>query len=173
MGRRLGGTNSIKTIWCRECGEPYPGMRIDGSCPPCSVLRRKEINDTDYERHREKRLSYIQEYRRRNPGKQSAWNNKWRERNPEKSRAIRSKAQRKRHKAIQGDYTFEEWKALKLKYKNRCPGCRRYEPEIKLTVDHIMPIARGGTNNIENIQPLCLSCNSKKQTRLISYPFFE
>jgi hypothetical protein len=39
-------------------------------------------------------------------------------------------------------------------------GSRRY-----LTVDHIVPEARGGTLAMDNLQTLCKSCNSKKGTR--------
>lgn len=35
-------------------------------------------------------------------------------------------------------------------------------------IDHIVPLARGGTNVIENLQLLCFKCNSVKATRLES-----
>lgn len=43
--------------------------------------------------------------------------------------------------------------------------CKSCETPYNLTIDHIMPIARGGTNDLENLQPLCKSCNSRKGAR--------
>jgi 5-methylcytosine-specific restriction endonuclease McrA len=72
---------------------------------------------------------------------------------------------RKAHKrGAPGSYTLGEWLALKRAYLFTCPNpsCLKTEPEIKLTADHIVPVSRGGSNKITNIQPLCSACNNKK-----------
>ncbi len=68
-----------------------------------------------------------------------------------------------------GHHTFDEWLGLKLMYKNMCLCCKQQEPDIKLTEDHIVPLSMGGTDDISNIQPLCVSCNTRKHARIISY----
>lgn len=70
-----------------------------------------------------------------------------------------------------GSHTLFDWQTLKAQYNLTCPCCKRHEPEIKLTEDHIIPITRGGSDNIENIQPLCGTCNTKKMVKIIKYEF--
>ncbi len=65
-----------------------------------------------------------------------------------------------------GRHTEQEWRALCVEYKNRCACCNK---RAKLTKDHVVSIYRGGTDNIDNIQPLCQSCNSSKGTRTVDH----
>lgn len=68
---------------------------------------------------------------------------------------------------IGGVVTQEEWDNLKEKYGNKCLCCGK--TDIKLTMDHVVPLFVGGLHEIDNIQPLCLSCNSKKHIKIIDY----
>lgn len=66
-------------------------------------------------------------------------------------------------------HTFGEWELLKRQYNFICPCCMKSEPTIKLTEDHIIPLSVGGVDTIDNIQPLCKSCNCRKHTKIIKY----
>ena len=46
----------------------------------------------------------------------------------------------------------------------RCRECGASNDETVLEIDHIVPVARGGTNDIENLQTLCRECNRMKYT---------
>lgn len=45
----------------------------------------------------------------------------------------------------------------------RCRSCGTHE---RLTVDHVIPLALGGTDDLENLQTLCERCNSVKGARI-------
>lgn len=68
-----------------------------------------------------------------------------------------------------GFHSLREWRLVKEQNNFACLSCKRKEPEIKLTRDHIVPVLRGGSNDISNIQPLCFKCNREKHTKTIRY----
>lgn len=79
----------------------------------------------------------------------------------QRRRAIQKRKKRK-YGTIQGIHTEEQWQDLLIKCKHRCFGCGLNTK--RLTRDHIIPISKGGNDNIENVLPLCKSCNSSKHT---------
>ena len=65
-----------------------------------------------------------------------------------------------------GAYDLEEWQVLVDMAKGKCPCCGKRR---KLELDHIKPVSRGGTSNLENLQPLCRRCNASKGATTIEY----
>jgi 5-methylcytosine-specific restriction endonuclease McrA len=63
-------------------------------------------------------------------------------------------------------FTGPEWCEL----VEACGGrCLRYGAVEDLTVDHVIPLALGGSNTIDNIQPLCAACNNTKGCEVMDY----
>jgi 5-methylcytosine-specific restriction endonuclease McrA len=129
---------------------------------PEKVKTRRKAH---YEANREESLEYSRKFRKEHPElvKQALTN--WRINNPEKVRAHWHK-RRAARLGNGGSYTYEQWIALCDKYSNRCLCCGKKK---KLTADHVIPLSKGGTSWIENIQPLCLLCNLIKNAKTIDY----
>ncbi|HHR5538600.1 TPA: HNH endonuclease signature motif containing protein [Klebsiella quasipneumoniae] len=76
-----------------------------------------------------------------------------------------------RKKTNGGHHTRSQWLNL-LSTLDHCPRCNRKWEDIPRrpdkryryvwTKDHILPLSRGGTDDISNIQPLCYQCNFQK-----------
>jgi 5-methylcytosine-specific restriction endonuclease McrA len=114
----------------------------------------KSTVDKWFEENKEYRRKYKKEYRRTHK-KEIA---EYREKNPAKNKAYKQN-RRTKQSGAGGSFTAKEWLDLCKKYTHRCLCCWRRR---KLTADHVIPVSKGGSSNISNIQPLCGPCNSRK-----------
>ena len=76
------------------------------------------------------------------------------------------------HDAVQRNIKIERDKAKKLRksswweeqiQKGLCHFCQQSVGADNLTMDHLVPLARGGKSTRGNIVPACQTCNKKKQ----------
>jgi len=144
---------------CLFCGKEFVATSKYKYCS--ASCRRK----ADYYKHREKRVAYSIQ-----------WTKKSRKENPELWRWYTRK---RKHlmRANDGSFTREEWEEIKKAQNYRCAICGKIEEEliketgVGLTIDHIIPISKGGKHCKENIQALCLRCNARKNNKLVKLPF--
>jgi len=166
---------------CRTCGEykpidEYPPKpdnwdNLNHQCKECVNLQGRERYWGDIEaqrergrawgrNNREKVLTASRKWYMENRRRRLAADRKWRKNNPEKSRAIWHRYKARKQNAA-GDFSDDQWKMVRDYYalKGKCPSCGQYD---EMHMDHVIPLYRGGSNYISNIQPLCKSCNSSK-----------
>lgn len=137
---------------CKECGVVKPlsdftpnKTTADGRqyvCKPCLSVK---------ERARYAKNPQMLESRKR-----------WQKLHPECGRQL---AHRRiaRIRQIPGSHTSAQWLELCATFANRCVCCGKAG---KLTRDHIIPVTdKRSSNDIENLQPLCFSCNAAKGNR--------
>ena len=144
--------------WCRIC-HSEKGKSWN--------RKNRERTRKNYERWASENKERLREYRkeyRKEYGKDAVRD--WRRRHPEKVSQYNNnrRAQKKRSKGV---VAASEWKALVDKYDHLCLCCKK--DHVVLTMDHIIPLSKGGLHLIDNIQPLCKSCNSRKHTQIIDY----
>lgn len=84
---------------------------------------------------------------------------KWRTKNPDRW-MIDTHARRAR---TRGRFTQQRVNQLKQDQGNKCVYCPA--DLTKFHIDHIMPLALGGSNMDDNIQLLCPRCNLKKHAK--------
>lgn len=115
-----------------------------------------------YWRNRDRLVKRIVAYNKDNP-KRLDWEWEYRRKVEVRPKFAARRAKRRASlSGATGSYTPKEWQHLVRQADGKCLCCGERKP---LTPDHIIPLARGGRNDIANIQPLCLSCNCRKGAR--------
>jgi 5-methylcytosine-specific restriction endonuclease McrA len=114
--------------------------------------------------------SYKRAYYEQNREEVIAHSKEWVENNLEKVKQFKANNSRKRRAAkheSRGNFTAIEFKKLCERYGNRCLSCGA--ADVAVEADHVVPLTRGGSDDIDNIQPLCGSRNRSKFVKIIDY----
>jgi hypothetical protein len=164
------------------------------SCKACANAAAKEFRHNNHDhvlergkryrvKHAEKRRAYQRQYRIEHPGYYSDYLRQWAKDNPLKVAAYRKKTRETTNKheshkigmrirqariRASGTFTRHDVELLKRNQTDKkgricCWWCKK--PIDKWHIDHVIPIARGGTNTPGNLCLSCPSCNQSKSAR--------
>ena len=127
------------------------------------------MNSVEWQReNRERYNNYMNEWNKNHRDSCNIYARKYR--TSPKGRFQNMLYQRKRRinkKSVIHNFTYEEWKSKIDSTNGICPRCKRpYEEGYGVTLDHIFPLIKakeGYIYNIDDVQPLCKSCNCSKK----------
>ena len=113
-----------------------------------------------------RRRAYHDRYRMLNAEKVQAKGRRWRIENPDKNC---EKQSRRRARLQLAERIDKVDRASLIKRDNStCYLCGLILTDKQVTLDHVVPLARGGSHTAENLRVACGPCNSRKGTRLIT-----
>lgn len=161
-------------VTCSSCGEQkeiseFPirsdTKKIRKQCKVCwkknALISTEKYNAT----HKEKIREYASVRYKNNKEFFQKKFKEWRLKNKDK-RVISNQKRRAKKISNGGSLSNNEWKEILEVYGNKCLRCGSTE---RITIDHVIPISLGGRNDKNNVQPLCYTCNCKKNNRIEDY----
>lgn len=158
---------------CRECERKYTRSYYAANYDHCIDYARKRHTERraiereyqgEYRKlNRDKVLRYNRQYDREHRDARREYMGAFREAHRDLMRLYESK---RRAKLNGGELTEAEWLEVVGQYGGACLRCGS---QSNITIDHIIPISRGGTHTKDNVQPLCKKCNSSKHDNTIDF----
>lgn len=174
------------TAYCKSCKKEYYKANRE-----TLVKRAQKWNKENPEKFK----SHVKKWNRNNPEKVKGYaknrvfppgyhkesSRRRRKKNPELMRWYRRISDRKnpeskvirenRRRAIKlaapgNGVSRRDWKEIQRRQGGKCLRCG--SPE-NLSMDHVIPLVKGGADDPSNIQILCRPCNSHKGTRTTDY----
>lgn len=153
-----------KLIYCKQCHK----ARMD------AVREIKRARDREeYKKYREERLAKVKAYNSTHKEEKKQYDQVYGpgyRKKTQQIRNIRTMNYRARRLKLTDPpgwrITAEWWDGQLLSYEGRC-AYQHCTSEKKLTIEHVMPMARGGRHSADNIVPACTACNYSKRDRTI------
>lgn len=129
---------------CRSCKSKACHDRLRRDNPA-----ERDRNRARYVNEREKRIAGAVAYNRRHP---------------EVAQITKRNRRAKMQDSDARSVTPKDWRRLCERFDHRCAYCGDRKP---LSVEHVVPLVRGGRHAIGNILPACVSCNCSKRHRFL------
>lgn len=144
--------------YCSKCDSILPISEFGGNnkyCRPCNAAYSRDRYQHD-EAFRNNKRSINNAWVSKNCLEKSDWH----------AKELRRKLLRRN--AI-GTYTIEQWNKSLDYFNHACAYCGT---TTDLTIEHIIPVSKGGTHYIYNLIPACSACNYSKNDRdiMVWYP---
>ena len=157
---------------CIKCGAM--DRKKSGACRPCARENSRKWSNANRQKcveyvrkwrmaNLEKAAKYQRQWRNVNTEKHNKYAREWSNANPQKCKAYRHN-RKARVKGNGGKLSPDIIKTLMALQKGKCACCGKNLKD-GYHLDHIMPIALGGTNTDDNVQLLTPSCNLRKSAK--------
>lgn len=164
--------NDLLHTICIKCTLKYESVTPEGK-ERLKVQRkierekkRQDLEKKKEEEKRQERLDVVDKFMELN--KASIESNRKRNREIARNNQQLRKA---RENEVISDFTVTQWENVKEFFSQICAYCGC---DNDLTQDHFIPVSKAGPYTIDNIIPVCLSCNSSKHNKDFDkwYPYF-
>lgn len=153
--------------WCKSCYRARWSADPERNARNNAAYRARNRDDLLEKKrayaaaNRDREAARAREWSLRNPGRKRAWSRKWEQENPERAtEQRRMKLQRRRARERNQPVFVVSPKDVRRILASPCAVRDCASRDIQ--IDHVVPIARGGSHGVGNLQPLCASHNQSK-----------
>ena len=156
-------------VYCKSCMGEY-GKRERKLFDEVHKERERTRDRERYAANREQKVARASIYNAAHRKEKKEYNKEYSIRHPDRQRLfyathpgkITEYKQRRRARKINAGgngITVKQWHNMKEEYNRLCAYCNQEKP---LAMDHVVPLAKGGRHDVDNIVPACRSCNASK-----------
>ena len=154
-----------RSSWCLECERKYNENRLECHRGEINERRRKQWAANPLpEEAKAAAAERSRAWYAANKEHHKQMSLRWAAENRQTHNAVQAR-RRARKASVVNTLTSAEWLETLEVFNHACAYCLRRD--FPLTMDHVIPISKGGPHTVDNVVPACKPCNSKKHNRPI------
>ena len=174
LGVDLGaGGSAVPVKVCRRCSADKPRDQFnrkkdmrDGLQPNCRDCQRA-LKRGWYEENTERAIEHARKWESAHPAVALARVERWRAANPDKARVLAVRVRQVRRARLKGAFVESVNPTVVFERDGWvCGICALPIPSGSESLDHVVPLSRGGKHSYENVQAAHLLCNVRKQAKV-------